>query len=115
ILLIGAGLLIKSFVRLQQFDFGFNPNNLLTMKVQLPGSKYKDGKTVANFYQQLLERMQAVPGVQSAGAISRIFISDTPNSTNFSIEGRPVPTGADAIEIPLDSVSPNYFRVMGIP
>jgi putative ABC transport system permease protein len=115
ILLIGAGLLIKSFMRLQQFEFGFNPDNLLTMRIQLPGSKYRDGKQVVGFYQQLIERMEAVPGVQSVGAIHGIFIDDTPNSTNFSIEGRPVPTGADAIEVPLDSISPSYFRVIGIP
>jgi len=115
ILLIGAGLLIKSFVRLQQFEFGFNPDNLLTMRVQLPGSKYREGKQVVDFYQRLLERMEAVPGVQSVGAISTVFITDTPNSTNFSIEGRPVPVGAEQIEVPLDSISPSYFRVMGIP
>jgi predicted permease len=114
VLLIGAGLLIKSFMRLQQFDLGFNPDNILTMRVQLPGTKYREGKQVSEFYKQLLERMETVPGVQSAGAISTIFLSDTPNSTNFTIEGRPVPTGAEAIEVPLDSVSPNYFRVMGI-
>jgi putative ABC transport system permease protein len=113
-LLIGAGLLIKSFIRLQQFELGFNSENLLTMRIQLPGSKYTDGKHVASFYQQLLERIGRVPGVQSVGAISSVFLSDTPDSTNFSIEGRPVPTGAD-IEVPLDAISPNYFRVMGIP
>ena len=115
ILLIGAGLLIKSFMRLQQFEFGFNPDNLLTMRVQLPGSKYRDGKQVVAFYQQLLERLDAVPGVQSAGTISSVFIDDTPNSTNFSIEGRPVPVGAEQIEVPFDSISPSYFKVMGIP
>lgn len=115
VLLIGAGLLIKSFMRLQQFELGFNPDSLLTMRIQLPGSKYRDGKQVVGFYQQLLQRMEAVPGVQSVGAISSVFITDTPNSTNFSIEGRPVPTGAEAIEVPLDSISPSYFRAMGIP
>ncbi|MEK6410812.1 MAG: ABC transporter permease [Acidobacteriota bacterium] len=115
VLLIGAGLLIKSFMRLQQFELGFNPDSLLTMRIQLPGSKYRDGKQVVGFYQQLLQRMEAVPGVQSAGAISSVFLTDTPNSTNFSIEGRPVPTGAEAIEVPLDSISPSYFRAMGIP
>jgi putative ABC transport system permease protein len=114
VLLIGAGLLIQSFRRLQQFELGFNPNNLLTMRLQLPGTKYREGRQVADFYKQLLERMQSVPGVQSVGAISSVFLTDTPSSTNFSIEGRPVPTGAEAIEVPLDSVSPNYFRVMGI-
>ncbi|HWO01797.1 MAG TPA: ABC transporter permease, partial [Blastocatellia bacterium] len=115
VLLVGAGLLIRSFVRLQQFDLGFNPDKLLTMRIQLPGSKYREGKQIANFYQQLLQRLEAVPGVQSAGAISSVFLTDTPSSTGFTIEGRPAPVGAESIEVPLDSVSPSYFRVMGIP
>jgi putative ABC transport system permease protein len=115
LLLVGAGLLIRSFIRLQQFELGFNPNNLLTMRVQLPGSKYRESKQVTTFYQQLLERIEAVPGVQSAGAISTIFLDDTPNSTNFTIEGKPVMTGAESIEVPFDAVSPAYFKVMGIP
>ncbi len=115
VLLVGAGLLIRSFIRLQQFDLGFNPDNLATMRIQLPGSKYREAAQVDAFYRQLLERIESVPGVQSVGAISALFLDDTPNSTNFSIEGRPVPTGADAIEVPFDSVSPGYFRTMGIP
>jgi putative ABC transport system permease protein len=115
VLLVGAGLLIRSFMRLQQFDLGFNPDSLLTMRIQLPNTKYRDGKQIANFYQQLLQRLEAVPGVRSVGAISTIFLTDTPSSTNFSIEGRPVPVGAESIEVPLDSASPSYFRVMGIP
>jgi putative ABC transport system permease protein len=85
------------------------------MRVQLPGSKYKERKQVADFFQQLFERLEAVPGIQSAGAISTIFLSDTPNSTNFAIEGRPQATGAESIEVPLDAVSSKYFKVMGIP
>jgi putative ABC transport system permease protein len=115
VLLVGAGLLIRSFIRLQQFDLGFNPDNLATMRIQLPGTKYREAAQVEAFYKQLFERIESVPGVQSVGAISDVFLSDTPNSTNFSIEGRPVPTGADSIEVPLDSVSPGYFRTMGIP
>ena len=115
VLLVGAGLLIRSFMRLQQFELGFNPDHLITMRVQLPGSKYKERKQVADFFQQLFERIEAVPGVQSAGAISTIFLSDTPNSTSFAIEGRPQATGAESIEVPLDAVSAKYFKVMGIP
>ena len=115
VLLVGAGLLIRSFVRLQQFELGFNPDNLLTMRIQLPGSKYREPAQRASFYKQLLERMETIPGVQSVGAISSIFLTDTPNSTNFAIEGRPVLTGVESIEVPLDAVSPSYFKVMGIP
>jgi predicted permease len=115
VLLVGAGLLIRSFMRLQQFDLGFNPDKLLTMRIQLPGTKYREGKQITSFYQQLLQRIENVPGVRSVGAISEIFLTDTPNSTGFTIEGRPAPVGAESIEVPFDSVSPGYFRVMGIP
>ena len=115
ILLIGAGLMIRSFIRLQQFDFGFNPDRAITMRVQLPGSKYRGAKPINDFYQQLLTRLENVPGIQAVGATSSVFLTDTPNSTNFSIEGRPVPQGAEAIEVPLDSITPGYFGVMGVP
>jgi putative ABC transport system permease protein len=115
VLLVGSGLLIRSFIRLQQFELGFNPEHLLTMRIQLPGSKFRDANQIAGFYKQLLERMEAMPGVQSAGAISSIFLTDTPQSTSFTIEGRPAFTGMESIEVPFDSVSTDYFRVMGIP
>ncbi|HEX8186316.1 MAG TPA: ABC transporter permease, partial [Blastocatellia bacterium] len=115
VLLICAGLMIRSFIRLQTFDMGFNPNNLLTMRIQLPGSKYREEPQVVNFYRQLFQRMESAPGVQAVGGISSIFLSDTPNSTTFTIEGRPPQTDAERIEVPVDAVTSNYFRVMGIP
>jgi putative ABC transport system permease protein len=114
ILLIAAGLMIKSFFRLQQFNLGFNPDRLLTLRLQLPGSKYRDDSHVAGFYRELLDRVENLPGVQSAGAISTIFLTKTPYSTNFTIQGRPPLPPGEQIEVPLDSISPNYFRVMGI-
>jgi putative ABC transport system permease protein len=115
ILLIGAGLMIRSFQRLLEFDLGFNPERLLTLKVQLAGSRYGQGQQVVSFYDQLLQRVESLPGVESAGAVSDVFLSKTPNSTTFSLEGRPDPPPAEDIEVPFDSISPNYFRVMGIP
>ncbi|HET9533131.1 MAG TPA: ABC transporter permease, partial [Blastocatellia bacterium] len=115
ILLIGAGLMIRSFQRLLEFDLGFNPERLLTLKVQLAGSRYGQGQQVVSFYDQLLQRIESLPGVESAGAVSDVFLSKTPNSTTFSLEGRPDPPPAEDIEVPFDSISPNYFRVMGIP
>ncbi|HKF54525.1 MAG TPA: ABC transporter permease, partial [Blastocatellia bacterium] len=115
ILLIGAGLMIKSFVRLQQFNLGFNPDRMLTLRLQLPRSKYKEDSQIAGFYRELLDRVGNQPGVQSAGAISTIFLTKTPYSTNFTIQGRPPLRPGEQIEVPIDSISPNYFRVMGIP
>jgi putative ABC transport system permease protein len=115
VLLICAGLMIRSFVRLQAFDLGFNPNNLITMHVQLPGSKYRNEQQAVDFFQRLFKRLESAPGVQAAGGISSIFLSDTPNSTTFTIEGRPPQPDAERVEVPVDGVTSNYFRVMGIP
>jgi putative ABC transport system permease protein len=114
VLLIGAGLMIRSFLHLQRTDVGFNPDNLLTMRVQLSGTKYREGTAVSTFYQQLLERVEALPGVKAAGAVSAIFLSKTPNSTNFSIEGRPDPPPQERVEVPVDSVSPGLFETMQV-
>lgn len=115
VLLVGAGLMIKSFMRLQDVDLGFNPDRLLTAQVQLSGSKYGEGQQRAAFFQQLIERIQASPGVQSVGAISSIFLSNTPNSGNFTIEGRPPFPTSEQVEATADSITPEYFQTMGTP
>jgi putative ABC transport system permease protein len=115
VLLVGAGLLLKSFSRLREFDLGFRPDGLLTAKVQLPGSKYGEPQKRRAFHQQLLERLAATPGVESAGLITSVFLSKTPNSTNFSIEGRPAFEPGKRVEVPVDSISTNYFQVIGTP
>jgi putative ABC transport system permease protein len=115
VLLVGAGLLLKSFSRLRGFDLGFRPEGLLTAKIQLPGLKYREGNQVRLFYRQLFERLENTPGVESAGAITDVFLSKTPNSTRFSIEGRPAFQPGQRVEIPFDSITTNYFQVMGTP
>ena len=115
ILLTGAGLLIRSFGALQSVDLGFRPEGLLTMRIALPSAKYEQPAKRVEFWEALLARAAAIPGVQGVGGIQDIFLSPTPNSTSFTIEGR-APTPEDAnIELPLDAVTPDYFRVMGIP
>jgi putative ABC transport system permease protein len=115
ILLVGAGLLIKSFSRLRDFDLGFRPEGLLTAKIQLPGLKYREGNQLRVFHRQLLERLASTPGVESAAMITSVFLSKTPNSTYFSIEGRPAFLPGQRVEVPVDSISPNYFQVIGTP
>jgi len=114
-LLIGAGLLLKSFNRLLSIDLGFRPDGLMTMKLQLPASKYPEGNQRRAFYRQLFERLESAPGVESAGAITSIFLSKTPNSSFFNIEGRPVMRPSERVEVPIDAISPNYFQVIGAP
>jgi len=113
VLLIGAGLMIKSFSRLQRVDLGFNPDRLASMNIQLSRTKYQ-GPLSAQFFRQLIEQVEAMPGVESAGAISAIFIDALPNSTNFTVEGKPPVPAAEQIETPVDLVTPSYFRTMGI-
>ncbi|HEX8140368.1 MAG TPA: ABC transporter permease [Pyrinomonadaceae bacterium] len=115
VLLVGAGLLLKSFSRLRGFNLGFRPEGLLTAKIQLPGSKYRDENQLRVFHRQLFERLESTPGVESAGAITDVFLSKTPNSTSFSIEGRPAFQPGQRVEIPFDSITTNYFQVMGTP
>ena len=115
VLLTAAGLLIRSFVQLQQVQLGFRPDHLLTMQVALPGAKYQSPQQRLAFFDALLERVREVPGAQGVAAISDIFLSQTPRSTLFTIEGRPPTTDQQNAEVPLDAVTPDYFRVMGIP
>ena len=115
VLLTGAGLLIRSFLHLQEVQLGFRPDHLLTMRLALPGAKYQSPQQRLAFYDALLERVRAIPGIQGAGAISDIFLTKTPSSTNFAIEGRAPTREQENVEVPVDAVTPDYFRVMGIP
>ena len=115
VLLTGAGLLIRSFVHLQRVDLGFRPDNLLTMRLSLPGAKYQTPESRVGFFDALLERTRRIPGVQDAGLIEDIFLSATPTSTTFTIERREMTLEERSVEVPLDAASPDYFKVMGIP
>jgi len=115
VLLVGAGLLIRSFAKLNQVDPGFNPEQVLTMGVSLLPNKYPEDQQVATFYSQLLERSATVPGVISVSATSGLPVSGSDTTDNFTIEGRP----AIAKEAePLTEywvVTPRYFQSLGIP
>jgi putative ABC transport system permease protein len=112
VLLVGAGLLVKSFQRLQQTDLGFNPDNLLTMRVALPWRKFNDQhgpERQKQFFKQLLERLPALPGVESASITSNLPLAAErqEGKLTFTIEGNPFLNDI--------RVSPNYFQAMGIP
>jgi putative ABC transport system permease protein len=113
VVLIGAGLMIKSFLRILNTDPGFNPDNILIVETKLPFSKYPEGHRMATFYQQLLERVGALPGVSSAGAVSHVPLSGAIFTTPFIIEGLPAQERGD--EVNYRKVSSNYFTAMGIP
>ncbi len=116
ILLVGAGLLIKSFWRLQQVDPGFNPDNLLTMGMQLPVPKYAEARRREAFANAALERLAALPGVQSAAFINLPPFSRGMGLNVYKIEGKPDPVGiGDARLAGERAITPDYFRTLGIP
>ncbi|HEY6230970.1 MAG TPA: ABC transporter permease [Pyrinomonadaceae bacterium] len=115
ILLIGAGLLINSFMRLRNVDPGFKSDNLLTMKVVLPPLKYPDLARRSAFYTNLIQHVEALPGVKSAAVTTNLPLYRQGNSTGIEIEGRPAPPPGQEIIIATRVVSPHYLTTMGIP
>ena len=113
-LLVGAGLLIRSFIRLQRVDPGFSPRNVLTAVVTLPQAVYPERAQIAPFYSQLLERVKALPGVRSAAAVSSLPLAGNDNDAGFLIEGRPEPKPDQRPVAWISSVSHDYFRTMGM-
>ncbi|HYJ88039.1 MAG TPA: ABC transporter permease [Pyrinomonadaceae bacterium] len=115
VLLIASGLMIKSFLRLQNVDPGFNPENLITLEMQLPETKYTDKDRQAIFQQQLVQRVAQVPGVRSVGTVDNLPFSGNELNLAWGIEGQPPLSAADRPRAFLRKVSPNYFESMGIP
>jgi len=113
VLLAGAGLAIKSFSRLMSVNPGFNPRNVLAMQINLPGKKYQEGKQIAQFFQQLIEKAQAVPGVESAGIINNLPLSGGSTNGDVNIEGYTYGANDQPISDKYIT-SPDYFRAMGI-
>jgi putative ABC transport system permease protein len=115
VLLIGAGLMMRSFMRLQHVNPGFNPQNVLTLQVALPQSKYPKGEQRQAFFQQLLERVGALPGVRNVSAVSHLPLSGNLWGRSLTIEGRPVLPVGQAPMINHCVIEPDYFQTMGIP
>jgi putative ABC transport system permease protein len=114
VLLVGAGLMMRSFLRLRQVDPGVDPKNVLTMTVSLPRAKYTEPEKQVAFFQQLLERTNALPGVETAGAVSNLPLSGSLWGRSLTVEGRPVLPVGQAPMINHCVTTPNYFRSMGI-
>lgn len=115
VLLVGSGLLMRSLIQLQNVDLGFNPKNLLTMRVSLLDANYPDRQRVASFYEQTLARIQGLPEVQSAAVISAPPMVQSSNMwVTFEIEGQPSDPGREpTAEYRL--ITPGYFHTMEIP
>jgi putative ABC transport system permease protein len=112
VLLVGAGLLLRSFIQLIRVDPHFNPHHVLALSFNLPSSRYNDAKTI-NFYDQLLPRLRALPGAEEVGAAWPLPFSGDDAIISFDIQGRPSPPGQHPLA-DLAVVSPGYFHTMGI-
>jgi putative ABC transport system permease protein len=115
VLLVGAGLLIRSFVELQRVNPGFQPGGVLALQVSLPMNKYKEGVQRASFDRQMLEEVRGVAGVKSAATITSLPMSGWNQSGSFRIEGRQVAPNESAPHGDRWMVSEDYFQTMGIP
>jgi putative ABC transport system permease protein len=115
VLLIGAGLMMKSFSRLLNVSPGFNPENVLSVNVALSGSRYRDGASVSGFYKQTLERLSALPGVQSASIVTALPMAGSFGSRYFGIEGRPPQPPGQGFNANTNLATPGYFATMHIP
>jgi len=115
VLLIGAGLLLKSFQRLQSVELGFNPEKLLTMSVSLQTRKYPKEEQALQFYQDLTERLGALPGVRAAGLTASIPFTGDDNTDNFIVEGHEPAVGDEGVQAYLSAMTPGNLQAMGIP
>jgi putative ABC transport system permease protein len=113
VLLIGAGLLIRSFVKLLDVDPGYRAENLLTARLALP-PRYRDNPQRVQFYEQVLQRLAALPGVTSVGATSHLPLTGYNMGSTLRVEGRSPQPGEQEPGAPVARVSPDYFRTMGI-
>jgi predicted permease len=114
VLLIGAGLLVRTFFYLQKADPGFNPERVLTATIDLPFARYSTGREAATFYRELLGRLAALPGVQGAAATSDLPWTGYDENTSFGIEGRQF-SDDEHPSAQYHFASADYFRTLGIP
>jgi putative ABC transport system permease protein len=114
LLLVGAGLLVKSFLNLRQADLGFDPERVLTMRVALPEARYRENAQIENFYRALLQRVEALPGVESAGVTLGLPMNGGIES-GVTAEGHEVKDIKDVTIAVNLAVSPGYFKAMKIP
>ena len=114
VLLTGAGLLFKSFLRLQQVDPGFQAARLVTFRVSLPESRYPEPARRLQFFQRALESVRRIPGVDSAAIVDRVPVAGGGSGAWLNISGRPLPAQQTPPVVRYQVVSPEYFNTMGI-
>ncbi len=115
VLLAGAGLMARSFERLQEVRPGFRPGNVLSAQLVLPELKYKTKAEINSFADRLVARVEALPGVEAAGTVNPLPLTQEGWQTDYQIEGRSIPARGEAPNSDYHVVSGAYFRAMGIP
>jgi predicted permease len=115
VLLVGAGLLLKSFQKLQEVNPGFRADHLLTMQLALPGTRYNEPQQIDAFFQQVLEKVKSIPGIESAGVSTSVPMSGSGSSGSFSIEGRTPGPGEMSPWGNRWFAGASYFQTMSIP
>ena len=115
LLLISGGLLIRSFDKLLRVDVGFQPEKLLTLEYRLPRTKYSQNEAQWNFHRQVVERIQEVPGVQSASLIRGLPFSGNGGTASIILPDREIPAKGKEPQVMFNTAMPNYFETMGIP
>lgn len=115
VLLIGAGLMLRSLAQMLRVDPGFRTENLLTMRYTLPAARYSTDEKAAAFHQELAQRVASLPGVKGVGAVDNLPLSGAGNTGTPQIVGHPAPSDVDFAESHLRTVSVSYFAAIGIP
>jgi putative ABC transport system permease protein len=115
VLLVGAGLLIKSFVKLRNTDPGFDAGNTLTASLSLAAVRYDTDEKITDFYRRLVERVRAMPGVESVGAVTPLPLSENAYSFSFSVVGQPPLPPGQGQSASARFVTPDYFRAQRVP
>ena len=114
VLLVGAGLMIQSFLRLRRVNIGLNPKNVLTATISLPRAKYTDNDQRAAFFKQLVERLRTLPGVEAASATRTLPLGGSNWGRGLTVEGYPPLPSGQTPSVQHTVVAPGYFRTMGI-
>lgn len=113
VLLIGGGLMVRSFAEMTRADLGIKPENVVAMEVSLPRDAYEDKTKRLNFYQQLMARVETLPGVMKSGAVSIVPFSSSNNSSNFQIVGQPPFRKGEEPYVETRVTTPGYFDAIG--
>jgi len=115
VLLVGAGLLLRSFARLLSIDPGFRPAHVMTMQLTLPAAKYQGLPPRTQFWHTLLDRIRNLPGVTSAGTVSFLPMNGLGSATSFEVVGQPKPALGQSPSATIKIIDGDYFTVLGIP